>query len=204
MSPKPDVSTARRSQILDAAAAIFARSGFHESRMEDIAAAAGLSKGTLYLYFDSKDAIVTALLRRLFDHELDDLRQFGTGAAPVGERLLRFTRHIAAEYQRMRADIPLVREFYAVAAREPGVRAFLRGYLRAYRDLLAALIREGIDRGELRPVDAKSAAIAILALYEGLMILWATDSRAVNWETHSEAAIQLLLSGLKRPASGVP
>jgi AcrR family transcriptional regulator len=66
MSPRPDVSEERKNQILEAAIAVFARLGFDQSRMEDIAGQAGLSKGALYLYYKSKDAIVAALLTYFF------------------------------------------------------------------------------------------------------------------------------------------
>jgi AcrR family transcriptional regulator len=58
MSPRPDVSEERKSQILEAAIDVFARLGFHQSQMD-----AGLSKGALYLYYKSKDAIIAALLK---------------------------------------------------------------------------------------------------------------------------------------------
>ncbi|HEY6540074.1 MAG TPA: helix-turn-helix domain-containing protein, partial [Ktedonobacteraceae bacterium] len=67
MSPRPDVSEERRNQILAAASTVFARSGFHEARMDDIAEEVGLSKGALYLYYKSKDAIIAALLKFFFD-----------------------------------------------------------------------------------------------------------------------------------------
>lgn len=196
--PKPDVSAARRNQILEAAAVVFSRAGFHEARMEDIADQAGLSKGAVYLYFAGKDALIAALLRRLFDVELEALRRLDIPAAGFEEKLLGYTRHLAAEYERIAAESSsLVREFYAVAARDKGVQVFLRQYLRAYRDLLATLIEEGIARRELRSVDPQAAAIAILALYEGLMVLWVADPRAVQWREHSEAAIRYLLDGLR-------
>lgn len=67
--PRPDVSEERRSQILDAAVAVFARLGFHQARMDDIVQEAGLSKGALYWYFKSKDEIVMAILSSLFERE---------------------------------------------------------------------------------------------------------------------------------------
>jgi len=57
MSPKHDVSEERKSQILDAAMDTFSEMGFHKARMSDIAETSGLSKGSLYWYFDSKDSI---------------------------------------------------------------------------------------------------------------------------------------------------
>ena len=58
MSPKPDVSEERKEQIATAATKIFSEQGFDKARMDDIASEAKLSKGTLYLYFKSKDAII--------------------------------------------------------------------------------------------------------------------------------------------------
>ena len=60
MTPRPDVSAERTAQIVEAAIAVFSRLGFHKARMDDIAREAGVSKGTLYWYFESR----TPLRRR--------------------------------------------------------------------------------------------------------------------------------------------
>lgn len=73
MSPRPDVSEERKNQILEAAVAVFARLGFQQTRMDDIAQQAGLSKGALYLYYRSKDAIIAALLKYFFAQEFKRL-----------------------------------------------------------------------------------------------------------------------------------
>lgn len=58
MAPRPDVSEERKTQILTAATKMFTEHGFAEARMDDIAVESGLSKGALYWYFESKDAII--------------------------------------------------------------------------------------------------------------------------------------------------
>ena len=73
MTPRPDVSAERTEQIVEAAIAVFSRLGFHKARMDDIAREAGVSKGTLYWYFESKDAITKALLQYLFDQEVQEV-----------------------------------------------------------------------------------------------------------------------------------
>ena len=82
-APRPDVSTERKNQILNAAMRVFARRGFHKARMDDIAAESHLSKGALYLYFRSKDAIIQALARKLFDVELRALRRAASERRPA-------------------------------------------------------------------------------------------------------------------------
>src|SRR5574342_415095 len=69
MSPRPNVSDERKSQILNAAEDVFTQKGFEEARMDDIADETGLSKGTLYLYFKSKDDLIIAILDRMFQRE---------------------------------------------------------------------------------------------------------------------------------------
>ena len=66
MSPRPDRRAERIPQILEAARAVFARSGFAQSRMDEIAREAGLSKAAIYLYFPGKDELISALLQQYF------------------------------------------------------------------------------------------------------------------------------------------
>ena len=66
MSPRPNVTDERTSQIINAAEDVFTKKGFDEARMDDIAEQTGLSKGTLYNYFKSKDDLIIAILDRIF------------------------------------------------------------------------------------------------------------------------------------------
>ena len=73
--PRPDVSDERKTQILAAAAELFSRNGIHASSMTEIALSAKLSKAAVYHYYDSKDAMVEALVRQLFDSDQPDVRK---------------------------------------------------------------------------------------------------------------------------------
>ena len=66
MPPRPDVSAERRAQIIEAALACFKRKGFNNTTMDDIVTESGLSKGSLYWYFESKDELFTAALMSMF------------------------------------------------------------------------------------------------------------------------------------------
>ena len=61
MAPRPDVSDQRRNQIMEAALTVFSRLGFERASMDNIAKEAGVSKGALYLYYKSKDAIIATV-----------------------------------------------------------------------------------------------------------------------------------------------
>jgi AcrR family transcriptional regulator len=197
MSPRPDVSEERKNQILDAAAAVFSRLGFHEARMDDIVRESGLSKGTLYWYFTSKDAIITGLMQRIFDLGMGGLRRLEGADGPVRERLLDYTRRLGDDFQRLSAVQSIAFEFYAVAARHKDVRQFLKEYLKQYRATVARLIAQGIERGEFRPVEPDTVATTLAALYEGLVLLWFVDREAIQWETQGTESVRLLLDGLR-------
>lgn len=201
MSPRPDVSEERKSQILEAAMVVFARQGFDQARMDDIAQEARLSKGALYLYYKSKDAIISAILHLLFSQAMKKLRGFleNEEQGSVREQLLLLNQYYIAEMKWMASLLPLSFEFYAVAARQKAVRQFLKRYFKDYREVLAALVQRGIDRGEFQPVHAESVAIAITALCEGLALLWMVDPDATQWENTGEASFLLLLDGLAVP-----
>lgn len=198
MSPRPDVSEERRAQILEAAMTVFAQQGFDQARMDDIAQEVGLSKGALYLYFKSKDAIISAILQIFFSRAMKKLEGFleNGGQASIREQFLLLNSYYIAEMKWMARLVPLSYEFYAVAARQKVVRQFFKRYFKDYREILTTFVQRGIDSGEFRPVKAENVAVTIAALYEGLALLWMVDPDGMPWEQTSEASLQLLLEGL--------
>lgn len=199
MSPRPDVSEERRNQILEAAIATFARLGFQQTRMDDIAQESGLSKGALYLYYKSKDAIIAALLKYFFTQEFKRLEAFvavDQQETTVYEQILTLSRELTAAMQWMTRLMPIAFEFYAIAGRDRGVRQFLKEYYVTYQKELACLIQRGIDRGEFRPANAESTATTLVALYEGLALLFFVDNEPAKWTEQVEMSTRLLLQGL--------
>src|SRR5689334_21435556 len=81
---------ARAPEILDAALACFADKGFAATRMDEIARRAGISKGTIYLYFDSKEALFKALARQSIGAQLDAVKAHVANFEGASTDLLRF------------------------------------------------------------------------------------------------------------------
>ena len=197
MSRNPDASEIRRNQILDAATKVFVRLGFQHARMDDIVEESGLSKGTLYWYFKSKEDIINAILRRLFTGELENLESLLQAEGPASERLLQLTKYRVIGMKRMSNLVPIIFEFYAVAVHQQWVKQFIGDYFKHFRGLLEDLIQQGIDRGEFYPVNASETAITLASMYEGLTIHWLMEPEAVQWDILSENSIPMLLNGLK-------
>jgi AcrR family transcriptional regulator len=196
--PRPDVSDERKPQIINAALRVFTRKGYHGATMPEIAAEAGLSVGGLYWYFKGKDAVVAAILAQLFDADLDALAILLAEERPAAERLLAFVQHSVATFDEHRWLLPVGIDLYGMAAHDAQARGFIQRYLGRYREAIATLIVQGIERGEFRPVEPRDAANALLAMEEGLSLLWASDPDNVRYREGFAVGVQLFVDGLRR------
>jgi AcrR family transcriptional regulator len=197
MSPRPDVSDERTSQILTAAEGVFTKKGFDDARMEDIAEKTGLSKGTLYLYFKSKDELIFAILDRIFQSEFRQLAGVKEAHAGAAEALLAVTDMVSRDVAGMLRLIPLIYNFLALAFRSKPVQRALKEYIRGYLDILTPIIQTGIDSGEFRAVEARQVALAAGAIIEGTLLLWVYDNASVDPEHDIRAGMRILLDGVK-------
>ncbi|MBN2118756.1 MAG: TetR/AcrR family transcriptional regulator [Anaerolineales bacterium] len=200
MSPRPNVSDERKAQILNAAEQVFNKKGFDLARMDDIADKTGLSKGTLYLYFKSKDDLIIAILERIFQGVFRQLERREGDELSATEAVSQFTEAAIRDYKRMLHIIPVAYEFLALAFRNKTVQKALKQYFRHYMDVLVPMIQRGIDSGEFRQVDPQEVAIAAGAIYEGTVLLWVYDSTLIDMERHIRSSIRLLLEGIQVPA----
>lgn len=197
MSPRPDVSEQRKDQILDAATNVFSRRGFHDARVDDIAEEAGLSKGTLYWYFKSKDDIIIGLLDRLFEFGASGVRELQSKEMPATEMLRQAIDLLIKDLDRWLKLIPLAYEFLGLLFRRKIVQTAFKRYFRHYMDLITPIIQQGIDEGAFQVDSAKEVAIAIGAIFEGTILLWVYDSDMVNIKEDIHRSIELLINGIQ-------
>lgn len=197
MSPRPDVSEERKDQILDAATDVFAEKGFNDTRMDDIVQKSGLSKGTLYWYFKSKDEIILSIFERIFSREFQELEKRVESEGTATEHLLHYTDRVVEDVSRMLRLMPLAYEFMSWAFRRKFVQDAFKLYINKYMNILIPVIQQGIDTGEFRDIDSHSAAITLGAIFEGTILLWVYDNSLVDTKKHIREGIVLLLEGLK-------
>lgn len=197
MSPRPNVSDERKNQILNAAEQVISKKGLDSTRMDDIAEETGLSKGTLYLYYKSKDDLIIAILERIFDGVFKQLDARKGSTLSATEAILQFTEEAIRDYKRMLRILPIAYEFLALAFRNKVVQKALSRYFKGYMDVLVPIIQRGIDSGEFRQVDAKEVAITAGAIYEGTVLLWVYDKTLVDMEKNIRASVKFLLEGIR-------
>ncbi|MEA4909691.1 MAG: TetR/AcrR family transcriptional regulator [Chloroflexi bacterium] len=198
MSPRPDVSEERRAQILESAIKVFARQGFANARMDDVAAEAGLSKGLLYWYFKSKDEIVIAIAHLLFGGELRKLQSLSCADLPAGQCLSNFIEMFIADMRLMLKVTPIIYELYALAFRNQVVREVMRAHLRSFVAIVEPILQRGIDSGEFTSgISPHQTALAIGASLEGTLLLWAYDPDSMQVEEQLRLGGAFILKGLK-------
>ena len=197
MSPKPDVSEERKSQILNAAEDVFTKKGFDEARMDDIAEETGLSKGSLYNYFKSKDDLIIAILDRIFQREFRVFESLDLTSMSATDAVWSFAETTSKDVKMMMHLLPITYEFMGLAFRNKLVQKAFKAYFNHYMDILIPIIQHGIDSGEFRPADAKEIALAMGAIMEGTLLLWVYDSSLVDPEIHIRSGMKLLLEGVK-------
>jgi len=188
---------------LEAALSVFAKKGFAASRIGDIAREAGIAKGTVYLYFESKEAVFTALLREVLGGRLAEMgalaRAQGGSIAPMLHNLIRGLGHFAATSDR----VVLPKIVIAEAGNFPHLaRAYREEVVERGLGLLTGLIREGIQRGEFRDIPVEHAArLAVAPVL--LAAIWRTtfsqfDSKPYDYDGLFEAHAANFLRGLIR------
>jgi AcrR family transcriptional regulator len=155
---------ARPSEILDAALAVFAEKGFAAARLEQVAKAAGVSKGTLYLYFDGKEALFEAVVKsaivpRIADAEVMLRDHRGSAAELLAALYKRFAAVIADEQV---AAIPKL--VIGEAGNFPELaRFYLREVVARGLRLMGAVLELGVARGEFRPMKVAHATRLMIA-----------------------------------------
>ena len=170
----------RPQQIMAAAAKVFARQGLHGSSLDEVAREAGITKGTIYLYYRGKEDLFLATLREKSAQAFAALE--GTGRAARGGD---FRRHLAEFVQRAYRAIgspealPLLQMVFAEAGRFPETaELFFREIILKNNRRLAAALQEGIAAGEIRPVDSLVAARSLV----GMLLVFVLSQKMLGGE----------------------
>jgi AcrR family transcriptional regulator len=169
MTPNSDGPAETRERILRAALTGFMQHGYNHTTMDDIANASGTSKGTLYWHFESKEDLLESALRWFFEDDFMEATVTALDEAPTAIAKLESLARILAEAGEWAKGLfNLYLEYWASSPDREQASDLWMEMLVSYKDLIAGVIEEGVERGELRPVDADGLTWALLAAYDGL------------------------------------
>jgi len=193
----------RKEQIVQAAAIAFAEKGFSKTLVAEVAAAAGIGKGTVYEYFRSKDELFFAVFEYVTQESRSIAEAALAGAAGKGaaDKLMALNNAIISWVAGHTHLYTLSFEFWAASvSASPDMRirleqSFKEAY-EAFRNIVADIIQEGLAGGTFKKsVKPHAIASAVIGSWDGLGLQSWFDS-AVHIEEKAESFMELLISGL--------
>jgi AcrR family transcriptional regulator len=164
------LSEFRSSEILEAARRVFAKKGFNQATVDEIAEAAEVAKGTVYLYFPSKQAMYFAALRQGIEALHKQTKEKLSAAATVDGKIRTFIETRIRYFDENRDFFKIYySELGNVFCDPNGLPKNVRDLYGAQVKLLESVLEEGIKRRELRPIPPGPAAFAVYDLTRGLI-----------------------------------
>lgn len=199
--PRQRRKEARPAELMAAALELFVEKGFAGTRLDDVAARAGVSKGTLYLYFDNKEALFKAVIQEGIVPILEEGAGLVDGFEGSTADLL---RALVGEWWQRIGDTPLggvPKLMISEAGNFPELATYYNDVvITRGRDLMRRTLQRGIASGEFRPLDVETAIDVIFAPVF-MMLIWryslgACCGRAHDPETYLRTQFDLMLGGL--------
>lgn len=182
-------------QIIDAAVRVFARNGFYNSRVSDIAREAGIASGTIYLYFKTKDEILVTLFREKMAAFVSALR---TEIARERDPEAKIRRLVRLHFEVLEAS-PDMAEVVQVELRQG--QKFFRGAsaheISAYFELIGSILREGVAGGVFRrDLPVKVATKMLFGAMDQVTTSWVLGKRGYRLADAAEPVANTFLKGV--------
>ena len=188
----------KHAAILRAATQVFARHGFFNAQVADVAREAGVAAGTVYLYFRSKDDLLASIFERTMREAIDQGRAVLAGVADPVARLAAIARLHLDRLGRDR-DLAVV---FQVELRQSTkhMERFSSTLLREYLGIIRGVIADGQAAGVFRSdIKATTAAKVLFGALDEMATNWMLSRRRYALAADADAVVDLLLGGLRAP-----
>lgn len=188
--------------LLDAALKLFVSQGYRSSNLEQIAGEAGLTKGAVYFYFGSKEAVLIELLKRVQDIVVDRAiaRVKESGGSPPA-RLVTYIHYQASLGITHRDEVLLlILMSLEFKEREGAVQEFIRTLYERQRGFIGTVVHEGQCGGQFRlDVPRRELAAIVLAINDGTFLEWFRRSDHLSGVDLTRALRTTILAGIMAP-----
>jgi AcrR family transcriptional regulator len=189
----------KRRNILDAAIRVFARQGFHSTRVSDIADEAGVAYGLVYHYFDSKDEVLNELFSERWSLLLAAIEEADSGSGSPRSKLSAVAGFIVDSYRHEPELMKVIIVEVTRAANSFG-RTHLSEIRRAY-DSIAKIVAEGQETGAFRSdIDPAFVSMSFYGAIEQLLSGWIFEvipATATDFEQAKELVVATICDGLE-------
>jgi len=200
---RPRLDDSTRDGVLDAVDRLLGRYGYSKMSIADVAREAGIGKGTVYLFFSSKEDLVLSAIDRIAERLLAEAQAIADGPGPVITRLRRcLLMRVMARFDGAQTHTPSLDEL--LAALRPALLQRREGHFNREALLLEKLLVEGRRRGDLSFRGARATADALVTATNSLLP-YSLNLRELGErriiETRAARVIDLLIAGLRAEGS---
>lgn len=203
MSPKKIDKDAKKQQIIQAAMQVFSEKGVVNTKMIDIAKAAGIGKGTIYEYFKNKDDIFINLFEMFFSQiEQEIVLILGKNTHPT-EKLKQFVSlTVNSLFNKNSNFAEIMLDIWAEGIRERKEKINqildLRKIYSEYRNIISKILQDGIDKGCFKTMDTTLAASLFIGSLDGIMLQWLIQKDLFDLTTLTDNIISIFVSGIEK------
>lgn len=193
----------RRRAILEAAARVFARKGFHAARVADVASEAGVAHGLLYHYFTSKDEVLETVFRESWGGLLEAIHGIEAAGGPARDQLRKMTAVLLRAWLR---EPDLVRVLIREITRSPDLQRRIDAVGEGFQ-AIERIVDRGRREGEFRPdVDARLASFVLYGGVEAILTGWVhgyLPGDEADVARAEAALVELVFAGLTATSAAV-
>ena len=191
----------RRAQIMRAALSLFVESGYLNTRMEDVAKRAQLSKGAVYFYFDSKRALFNALVDEAHHDMVRFLEAATNDPRSAAEKLIEVGLGYLDHFACLKRPPRFFMIMNEMAIRDEEIRDRVEQIHHRFVTDVSRLIEEGVAAGDFRDIDPTATALMLKAIIDGLAGQAAVGIRPDVGRLSTDG-VRLLMEGLSKPKRG--
>lgn len=192
----------KKDQIIGAALVVFAKKGFAKTTINDIAAAAGIGKGTVYEYFSNKKEIINQSFSFFIRHLELGFQEVLIQEIPAREKLIRI---LGGFSHAMDSDslelLELMFDYWSEGIKNRDSKGLLfeemNKFYRSYREIFADVIIEGMTEGIFRKdINPRSAASMIVGTLDGILVQWILDKDSIDLQDIVKTVTTIVLNGI--------
>ena len=159
----------KKDLIAEAALSCFLASGYSGASVDSIVKSSGVSKGGIYWHFKSKEEIFLYLVEKWLNERQ---RDFESRLKPDDTAASKLNKFVDCTIEQAHSPVPSLIHEFVMVVRDEGVLNQIKGLMNNYTEdnILTAIIIQGIENGEFKPLDARAAAEVFRTLFEGIMM----------------------------------
>ncbi len=193
----------KKIEILQAAIHVFAEKGIQKSKMIDIAKKAGIGKGTIYEYFDSKENIFEEAFHIHFSQmEEQVVRIAGSNNDAVTKLKILVRSSLVGFFNKHGEFAGIMMDFWAEGIRQKDEKMLgiinLKEMYAMFRGVIADILQQGIDEDVFKNMNKFTIASVIIGSLDGLVLQWIIDRNAIDIEGVADELLSIIVTGLKK------